>query len=140
MPHIAPRSSISPHNAPFMSTNLHIPKKCQYCGNLFTARTTTTRYCSHKCNSRHYKQKKREEKVNNALQETRIQQTTKKATGAPADTLADKDFLSITDASKLMGVSRWTIQRRIKRGQLKAVPFGRKHILSRYQIENLFNQ
>ncbi|MBB6680055.1 helix-turn-helix domain-containing protein [Aequorivita sp. 609] len=123
-----------------MSTNLHIPKNCQYCGNLFTARTTTTRYCSHKCNSRHYKQIKREEKVMSALQETTKQQTKQQSTSLPTKTLSNKDFLSITDASKLIGVSRWTIQRMIKRGQLKAVPFGRKHILARHQIENLFNQ
>jgi excisionase family DNA binding protein len=123
-----------------MSTNLHIPKNCQYCGNLFTARTTTTRYCSHKCNSRHYKQVKREEKVKSALQETNRKRANPKPEFSPTDTLSNKNFLSITDASKLIGVSRWTIQRMIKRGQLKAVPFGRKHILSRYQIENLFNQ
>lgn len=123
-----------------MSTNLHIPKNCQFCGNLFTARTTTTRYCSHKCNSRHYKQVKREEKVKGALQETTKQQANPKPEFSPTDTLSNKDFLSITDASKLIGVSRWTIQRMIKRGQLKAVPFGRKHILARHQIENLFNQ
>lgn len=123
-----------------MSTNLHIPKNCQYCGNLFTARTTTTRYCSHKCNSRHYKHIKREEKVKGSLLETTQQQANRKPEFSPTDTLSNKDFLCITDASKLIGVSRWTIQRMIKRGQLKSVPFGRKHILARHQIENLFNQ
>ena len=45
-----------------MSTNIKIPKFCQFCGQAFVAQTTTTRYCSHKCNSRHYKQIKKEEK------------------------------------------------------------------------------
>jgi excisionase family DNA binding protein len=123
-----------------MSTNLHIPKTCEYCGNLFTARTTVTRYCSHKCNSRHYKQVKREEKVKQALRETHNQATTTpQVVETSTINVANKDFLSITEASQLIGVSRWTIQRMIKRGQLKAVPFGRKHIVARYQIENLFN-
>lgn len=123
-----------------MSTNLHIPKTCEYCGNLFTARTTVTRYCSHKCNSRHYKKIKREEKVKQALRETHKQQTTTpQAVETSTINVANKDFLSVTEASQLIGVSRWTIQRMIKRGQLKAVPFGRKHIVARYQIENLFN-
>ncbi|ARN77457.1 DNA-binding protein [Nonlabens spongiae] len=123
-----------------MSTNLHIPKTCEYCGNLFTARTTVTRYCSHKCNSRHYKQIKREEKVKQALRETHNQATTTpQVVETSTINVANKDFLSVTEASKLIGVSRWTIQRMIKRGQLKAVPFGRKHIVARYQIENLFN-
>lgn len=75
-----------------------------------------------------------------ALQETTRQQPKQQPTSLPTDTLSNKDFLSIADASKLIGVSRWTIQRMIKRGQLTAVPFGRKHILARHQIENLFNQ
>ena len=51
----------------------------------------------------------------------------------------NKDFLSVTEASQLIGVSRWTIQRMIQQGRLKAVPFGRKRIVARWQIENLFN-
>jgi hypothetical protein len=27
----------------------------------------------------------------------------------------------------------------IQQGRLKAIPFGRKHIVARWQIENLFN-
>jgi len=45
----------------------------------------------------------------------------------------------VTEASQLIGVSRWTIQRMIQQGRLKAVPFGRKRIVARWQIENLFN-
>ena len=51
----------------------------------------------------------------------------------------NKDFLSVTEASQLIGVSRWTIQRMIQQGRLKVVPFGRKRIVARWQIENLFN-
>ncbi|PIV93739.1 MAG: hypothetical protein COZ17_07430 [Flavobacteriaceae bacterium CG_4_10_14_3_um_filter_33_47] len=55
------------------------------------------------------------------------------------DAINNKDFLSVTEASQLIGVSRWIIQRMIQQGRLKAVPFGRKHIVARWQIENLFN-
>jgi excisionase family DNA binding protein len=99
-----------------------------------------TRYCSHQCNSRHYKQVKREKKVKQALEETNLQTSLPHPENNKTQRLADKDFLSVTDVSKLIGVSRWTIQRMIKRGQLKAVPFGRKHIISKKQVENLFNQ
>lgn len=122
-----------------MSSNLYIPKTCQHCGNLFTARTTVTKYCGDSCAKKAYKARKRQEKVEAALQETKASQEVQHPTIASTDSLSNKDFLSITDASKLIGVSRWTIQRMIKRGQLKAVPFGRKHIVARHQIENLFN-
>lgn len=139
MHHIAPHCTITLHNAPFMSSNLYIPKTCQHCGNLFTARTTVTKYCGDSCAKKAYKARKRQEKVEAALQETKASQEVRHTTKTSTDSLSNKDFLSITDASKLIGVSRWTIQRMIKRGQLKAVPFGRKHIVARHQIENLFN-
>ena len=123
-----------------MSSNLYIPKTCLQCGNLFTARTTVTKYCGDNCAKRAYKARKRQHKIEESLKETKEQQVLQKVATISSDSLSNKDFLSITDASKLIGVSRWTIQRMIKRGQLKAVPFGRKHIVARQQIENLFNQ
>tara|TARA_R110002124_G_scaffold276612_1_gene447490 strand:- start:275 stop:697 length:423 start_codon:yes stop_codon:yes gene_type:complete len=139
MHHNAPRCTTSLHNAPFMSSNLYIPKTCQQCGNLFTARTTVTKYCGDNCAKKAYKARKRQQKIEVSLQETKEQRVMQQVATTSSDSLSNKDFLSITDASKLMGVSRWTIQRMIKRGQLKAVPFGRKHIVARHQIENLFN-
>jgi len=40
-----------------MSSNIEIQRICEYCNKEFTARTTKTKYCSHKCNQRHYKAK-----------------------------------------------------------------------------------
>ena len=122
-----------------MSSNLYIPKTCQQCGNLFTARTTVTMYCGSNCAKKAYKARKRQQKIEESLNETREQHTASGKKTAATESLSKKDYLSITDASRLIGVSRWTIQRMIKRGQLKAVPFGRKHIVARRQIENLFN-
>lgn len=118
-----------------MSSNLQIPKKCDYCGKAFIARTTVTKYCSHICNSRHYKQIKRNEKVQQSLEQTIENPLLQKH----HDPTPNKDFLSVSEASKLIGVSRWTIQRMIKRGQLKAARFGRKQIITRSQIESLFH-
>jgi excisionase family DNA binding protein len=96
-------------------------------------------YCGNNCAKRAYKARKRQQKIEESLKETREQHATSGKEAVATKSLSDKDFLSVTDASKLIGVSRWTIQRMIKRGQLKAVPFGRKHIVARRQIENLFN-
>ena len=52
-----------------MSSNMAIPKTCSYCGKAFIAKTTLTRYCGHTCNSRHYKQKIKEDKIQNSLVE-----------------------------------------------------------------------
>ena len=138
MHHIAPRCTITLHNAPFMSSNLFIPKYCKHCGNAFTARTTVTKYCGDSCAKKAYKSRKRKEKIQSTLHVDIQQQKEISAVYNP-NAVNNKDFLSITEASQLIGVSRWTIQRMVQNGRLKSVPFGRKHIVARWQIENLFN-
>jgi len=130
-----------------MSSNIKIPKFCQYCGQAFVAQTTTTRYCSKTCNSRHYKQKKREEKVQAALQQEmntpsqmeqmQTLQTLPIKVGNHVN-LREKEFLSVQEAADLVGASRWTIQRMIKREQIKVGKLGRRTIILRTEIDNLF--
>ncbi len=54
-----------------MSSNIRIQKVCVHCGSDFTARTTTTQYCSDDCAKRNYKRRKRDEKLEAANQKTR---------------------------------------------------------------------
>jgi excisionase family DNA binding protein len=138
MHHIAPRCTITLHKAPFMSSNLYIPKTCKHCGNAFTARTTVTQYCGNSCAKKAYKARKRKDKIQSTLNADMKQKNEVVEVQNP-NTVNNKDFLSVTEASQLIGVSRWTIQRMIQQGRLKAVPFGRKRIVARWQIENLFN-
>ncbi len=138
MHHIAPRCTITLHKAPFMSSNLYIPKTCKHCGNAFTARTTVTQYCGNPCAKKAYKARKRKEKIQSTLNADMKQKNEVVEVQNP-NAVNNKDFLSVTEASQLIGVSRWTIQRMIQQGRLKAVPFGRKRIVARWQIENLFN-
>ena len=132
-----------------MSSNIKIPKFCQYCGQAFVAQTTTTRYCSKTCNSRHYKQLKREEKVRATLKEqintvtnTNVQDL-QSLQNLPIKSgnfinLRDKEFLSAQEAAILVGASRWTIQRMIQRDEIKTGKLGRRTIIPRTAIDNLF--
>lgn len=45
--------------AKLMSSNIKIDRICEHCGKTFTAQTTVTRYCYHRCNSQTYKARKR---------------------------------------------------------------------------------
>lgn len=133
-----------------MSSTIKIPKFCQHCGQAFVAQKTTTRICSHKCASRAYKQRKREEKVGSTLKE-QIQTVTsanseklQSLQSLPIQTgnfinLRDKEFLSVQEAAILLGASRWTIQRMIQREDIKAGKLGRRTIIPRSEIDNLFN-
>ena len=53
-----------------MSSNIKVQRICQNCNYEFTARTTTTLYCSHRCNSAAYKAKLRANKVEKSNNET----------------------------------------------------------------------
>jgi len=133
-----------------MSSTIKIPKFCQHCGQAFVAQTTTTRFCGHKCASRAYKQRKREEKV-----QTTLSDQIKNVTSANSENLQslqslpiktgnfinlrDKEFLSVQETAILLGASRWTIQRMIQREELKAGKLGRRTIIPRSEIDNLFN-
>lgn len=133
-----------------MSSTIKIPKFCQHCGQAFVAQTTTTRFCGHKCASRAYKQRKREEKV-----QTTLSDQIKSVTSANSENLQslqslpiktgnfinlrDKEFLSVQETAILLGASRWTIQRMIQREELKAGKLGRRTIIQRSEIDNLFN-
>lgn len=50
-----------------MNSNISLPKFCEYCSGYFIAKQVRTKYCSHACAIRVYKQRKRESKILNAL-------------------------------------------------------------------------
>lgn len=113
-----------------MSSNIRIEKTCLFCGELFIARTTVTKHCSDDCAKRAYKKKKRREKIQKV--------ESKGAPYSPGDNVDSKVFLSVKEAVKLLGTSRWTIYRMIERKELKSAKFGRRTIIKKADIENLF--
>lgn len=117
-----------------MSSNIRLEKTCNFCGNPFTAKTTVTQFCSDNCAKRAYKQRKRSEKI-----ETAIQEQKQKITPSFNPVVVQKDFLSIDETCQLLGASRWTIYRLIDKGQLQAGKIGGRTIISRKAIDNLFN-
>ena len=115
-----------------MSSNLKIERVCEYCGNKFTARTTKTKYCSHKCNSAHYKAKKRAEKIDISNKQT------EQVRNLPIEELKLKPYLSITEAKTILGVSRRTIYRMIQRKEIGYAKAGSRTIIKRSDLDNLF--
>lgn len=78
-----------------------------------------------------YKKRKREEKLQSAVEQEQLK--------APVTGIvSNKDFLSVKDVCVLLGASRWTIYRMIDNGQLKAAKIGRRTIISREAINQLF--
>src|SRR6267154_1409679 len=116
-----------------MSSNIKVQRVCQHCGHDFTARTTTTLYCSHKCNSAAYKAAKRALKVEASNMETHLIKT------RPIEELKAKEFLTVKDVAALLSCSVRSVYYNIESGNLKAVNLGERITrVKRSDLDKLF--
>ena len=116
-----------------MSSNIRLNRICLFCENPFEARTTVTKYCSHRCASRAYKARHRGKDIKKSIAET------EQTLSLPIVKIQTKDFLSVDESAKLLGLSRWTLTRAIKEKRLKAVRFGKRIVIKRTEIDRLFS-
>ena len=118
-----------------MSSKIEVQRICQHCGTDFTARTTVTKYCSLKCASKANKAKIRAEKVQKSNTETRLIKTN------PIEELKAKEFLNVSEVSKLIGCSRQNVYKLINTGKLNATNIlEKKTIVRRCDLEKIFNE
>ena len=101
-----------------MSSRLEIERICEWCSNRFIAKQTTTKYCSHDCNSKAYKAIKRGEKIKNVTEQIFIQEYQK-----PLKQLKDREYFKIAEVALLLGLSKQSVYNMIYSGKLKASQF-----------------
>lgn len=104
-----------------MGSNIYRQKICERCGKEFTARTTVTRFCSHTCSSRAYKDRIRKETVEKIKAET-IRIKTKEIREIQA-----RDVLTVSEVATLVGCSRRTAYRLAATGTIKSGPTAHAH-------------
>lgn len=112
-----------------MSSNIKVERICEWCGKKFIAQTTVTRFCSKRCAEHSYKERLRQKKLAVSNQETA--QTNFKR--------RDKDYLTPTQAAELLGIGRMSIYRYIRNGKIKVVRFARKTLISKADIQAMFD-
>ncbi len=118
-----------------MSSNIKIQKICGFCNKEFTAQKTTTKYCSHICNSRDYKAKAKQVKIDTTNSQT------VKTISFPLEQLKAKEFLTVKEASLLLNCSISSIYYSIDTGKINAVNLGQRIIrIKRSEIDKLFSQ
>ena len=93
------------------ASKIEIHKVCEYCGKAFIAWKSTTRYCSKTCNSRAYKQQRREQ---------RVAAVEKEFCSRPIEKIKDKAILSPQEVSTFLGLSIREVYYLIDKGLLKA--------------------
>lgn len=115
------------------SSSIRIKKVCEWCGEVFYAQKTTTRYCSHRCNSKAYKEITRNKRIQDTETKTEIL-----ISQQPIQTIKDKEFLSFTEAGTLLGISRQAVYKMVAAGHLKASKISsRLSFIKRSDIENM---
>ena len=118
-----------------MSSKIEVQRICQHCGNEFTARTTVTRFCSHRCASAAHKQKVRAGKVEQSNKQTQQIKT------QPIEELKAKEFLTVREVAQLLNSSIRTAYYYIESGTIKAVNLGQRITrVKRSDIDKLFEQ
>ena len=116
-----------------MSSNIKVQRICQHCGNEFTAQRTTTKYCSHRCNSAAIKAKIRDLKVEGSNKETQ------RIKSQPIEELKAKEFLTVRDIATLLNCSVRSVYYYIERGTIKATNLGQRITrVKRSEIDKLF--
>lgn len=98
-----------------MSSNIEIQRICEHCGNEFTARTTVTKICSPKCRKANYKLRERNKKIEESNKKT------KTIKNKPLIDLKEKEFLTVREASILLGCSISTVHRLIENNVIYGV-------------------
>ena len=118
-----------------MSSKIEVQRICQHCGNEFTARTTVTRFCSHRCASAAHKQKVRAGKVEQSNKQTQQIKT------KPIEELKTKEFLTVREVARLLNCSVRSAYYYIESGTIKAVNLGQRITrVKRSEIDKLFEQ
>lgn len=102
---------------------MDIEKKCQWCGKTFIAHSFNARFCSKQCIDTAYKHKERMKK----MKEYEIE-LLKNSDYIPI--VSKKNFLSPTEAAKLLGVGRSTFYRYLSSNTIKSRQFRGKTITS----------
>lgn len=95
-----------------MSSNIRIEKTCEWCGKQFTAQTTVTRFCSKRCAEHSYKERMRQQKIQNTLNGP--------ASTPALSTIKEKDYLTVAEAGQILGMTRQGVYKLIHRGDLAA--------------------
>lgn len=118
-----------------MSSRIAIKRICQHCSSEFTAQTTVTRYCSHKCSSAAHKKRTRDSKIEQSNKQTQ------QVRNLPIEQLKAKEFLNVREVSLLLNCSVRSAYYYIESGTIKAVNLGQRITrVKRSEIDKLFEE
>ena len=109
------------------AAKFEIIRKCKICGEEFLAKTIDSWYCSTRCSRTAWKRKDDEKKRNLKLDEI-VKSIPKK-----------QDYIKVSEAYALLGISRDTLYRLIHKGTISHINLGTKQIrVSKEELMKLY--
>lgn len=138
-----------------MSSNIRLQKVCEECGEVFTARTTVTRFCSHRCGSRNHKQRGRDARIEvekrkyreiqvaeilNASSKLDIKKNvpSRNFNSSAANNLT-RELLDIQEIAVVMGISERTLHRLLKDQLFPRLKIGRRILFQKDNVLQYLN-
>lgn len=123
-----------------MSSNMRIKKVCQHCGDVFTAQTTITKYCSLQCAQRAYKKRVKENKINDAVKKTKEDLLLQhQPPGNNTTTGVMKELINIKELSVVTSISERTLFRLIKDKKFPKMKVGKRLVFNKDAVVNYLN-
>src|SRR5215204_7132224 len=120
-----------------MSSNMRIKKVCQHCGEVFTAQTTITKYCSLQCAQRAYKRRVKEGKIDDATKKTREDLLVQRQPlGNSAGIQVMKELVNIKELSVITSLSERTLFRLIKDKKFPKMKVGKRLVFNKDAVVN----
>lgn len=123
-----------------MSSNLRIAKKCLFCGKEFTAKQMRTRFCCSNCAHKYALMMKRAQKTGiPEIPTSTVEKPDEKA--RRISEIQARPYISVAEASFLLGISQDTIRRQIIDGIIPAFNLGERLTrIDRAALERLFQK
>ena len=106
-----------------------VHRTCEVCGQTFTAKSFTSKYCSQRCSKLASKRRKAEEEKRQRF-------------AAVVSQIADdRDYISIAEAVAMFCIGRDTLYRLIRAGSIPAINIGKRLTrISRSKLEEMFTR
>jgi len=117
-----------------MSSNLKLKKVCQHCGNVFTAQTTVTKFCSLDCARRNYKLRQRKDKIGKSNEDTKTKLLKPEQNEAKPINQEQKELIDIKLLAAATGMGERTLFRLIKDDDFPKLKIGRRLLFHKQTV------
>jgi excisionase family DNA binding protein len=86
------------------------------------------------CAQRNYKENVRQKML------LEVNQQFRQDLQADLQKIQAREVLTMEQVALLLGVSRWTVNRYLKKGNIKTIQFGSRRLILRSELEKIFNK